>query len=108
MVFFFLGPLCFFYAKDLSGFADELCCHLILITVSVLSKPTCCEGVLCSYHYTVLRMKGLEKSKTNVIIILLGPQDIHQVLMTLIQGGVEYPDPVVSSDFEVYNNIIHT
>ena len=77
------------------------------LTVSVLSKPTCCVGVLCSYHYTVSRMKGLKK-KTNVIIIVLGPQDIHQVLMTLIQGGVEYPDPVVSSDFEVYNNIIHT
>ena len=76
------------------------------LTVSVLSKPTCCEGVLCGYHYTVLRMKGLKKSKTNVIIVVLGPQDIHQVLMTLIQGGVEYPDPVVSNDCDIY--IIHT
>ena len=107
MVFFFLGPVCFFYAKDLSGSADALFVAVSFSTVSVLSKPTCCVGVLCSYHYTVLRMKGLKK-KTNVIIVVLGPQDIHQVLMTLIQGGVEYPDPVVSSDFEVYNNIIHT
>lgn len=37
---------------------------------------------------------------------MLGPQDIHQVLMTLIQGGVEYPDPVVNNDFDIY--IIHT
>ena len=76
------------------------------LTVSVLSKPTCCEGVLCGYRYTVLRMKGIKKSKTNVIIVVLGPQDIHQVLMTLIQGGVEYPDPVVSNDCDIY--IIHT
>ena len=26
----FLGPLCFFYLKDLPGSADALCCHLIL------------------------------------------------------------------------------
>ena len=93
-----------------SKISQDLQMHFVAIsflTVSVLSKPTCCEGVLCGYHYTVLRMKGLKK-KTNVIIVVLGPQDIHQVLMTLIQGGVEYPDPVVSDDFEVYNNVIHT
>ena len=89
--------------------SQDLQMHFVAVsflTVSVLSKPTCCEGVLCGYHYTVLRMKGLKKSKTNVIIVVLGPQDIHQVLMTLIQGGVEYPDPVVSNDCDIY--IIHT
>ena len=106
MVFFFLGHSVSFTPK----ISQDLQMNFVAIsflTASVLSKPTCCEGVLCGYHYTVLRMKGLKK-KTNVIIVVLGPQDIHQVLMTLIQGGVEYPDPVVSDDFEVYNNVIHT
>ena len=29
------------------------------------------------------------------VVFLTAPQDLHQVLLTLIQGGVECPDPVV-------------
>lgn len=28
-------------------------------------------------------------------VFLTAPEDLHQVLLTLIQGGVEFPDPVV-------------
>lgn len=28
-------------------------------------------------------------------VFLTAPEDLRQVLMTLIQGGVEFPDPVV-------------
>ena len=107
MWYFFSWANSVSFMPKISG---ELQMHFVAVsflTVSFLSKLTCCEGVLCGYHYTVLRMKGLKK-ETNVIIVVLAPQDIHQVLMTLIQGGVEYPDPVVSDDFEVYNNIVHT
>ena len=34
-----------------------------------------------------------------LLFFISAPHDLHQVLLTLIQGGVEFPDPVVNTFF---------
>ena len=54
------------------------------------------SGLLCNYNYNFLIFNFFNFFPL-ICTVLSDPQHIHQVMITVIQGGVEYPDPMVTS-----------
>ncbi|CAH3177373.1 unnamed protein product [Porites lobata] len=101
------------FKHHIGPFLGEVFMGIVNCIFTVLGKPIDEKDEQAAKEKETLRrsyflfIAAVVTNDVTVVLTSQSPQDIHQVLMTLIQGGVEYPDPVAQKiSFNILRKLV--
>lgn len=101
------------FKLQIGPFLQEVFMAIVNRIFTVLGKPADEKDVQAVKEKETLRRSYflfVAAVVTNDVIVVLTtqtPEDLHQVLLTLIQGGVEFPDPVAQKiSFNILRKLV--